>query len=110
LRGIVDIVVKDNGSAIIERVSQWDGRLDPLQAVRRKGQAAEKRGSDGHGINGGTEIVHEAGHGQPGGSCATADGILSFQGQDRTACLRNGYCGSQSVGTASNYNGIILLA
>src|SRR6266849_2573925 len=73
--GLAEVALEDYGGAIVERMGEWSGRVNPLQTVSRQRQRRKKRGAGREWMDGGAEIVEEAWQ-------------REFEGARRAACLR----------------------
>ena len=95
--GLLHRSVNHRASAIVERMRQHRGRLDPFKPVQREGQSAEEGRSAGERMDGGADVVNEAGQRQFGGSRAAANHRLRLEHGHFAASLRDGDRRGQAV-------------
>ena len=100
--------MQGNGRAVIKRMRQRQVRLNPFQAIIGQGQALEEGGTHPQRVNGGADVVAEAGQGQFGRAHPAADGFFGFQQQHPPALARQGDGGGQAVGAGTYYNRIVI--
>lgn len=103
--GGVDGALQHNGGAIVQRVGQRRFGVDPFEAVPGQGELFEARRTGGHGVDGGTEIVDEAGKRQLGRARAAADFGSRLVDGDGVAGAREQDGAGQPVGAAADYDG-----
>ena len=103
--GRIDGALQQDGGAIVQRMGQRGFRVDPFETVRGQRELFEAGGADGHGMDGGAEIVGEAGERESGGTRAAADLGRGFVDRDRVPGARQQNGGSQAVGAGADYQG-----
>ena len=72
LRSPFDGAFEHHCGAVIQRMRQRRGRMNPFEPVLRKRQAAKKRRPERHRVNARTDVVHKARQRQFGRSRAAA--------------------------------------
>src|SRR5918994_1089199 len=69
--------------AVVERVGERRGRVDPLQPMIFEGERPEIWRGVTERVDGGAKVMHEAGKGDLGGAGAAADRTLGLDDGDR---------------------------
>ena len=92
---------------VVERVSDGDRRLDPLQAVLSQGQLGEDGGRSAQRMDRGADVVQEAGEGQCRGSRASADGGFGLQHQDAASGAGQRDGGRQPVRPGPDHDRVV---
>ena len=72
ISGRVERALQQGGGAAVERVRQWDWRVDPLEAEPVEGQGGEEGRGEGQGVDRGAGIVRIAGQRELGRAEAAA--------------------------------------
>src|ERR1700674_271405 len=103
--GVAEIARERYGGAVIERMRQGSGRVNPLQTVSLQRKRSKKRGARGERMNGGAEIVEEAGQGELECARGTARLRLCFEDVNAHAALREGDGGCEAVRPGAHYAG-----
>ena len=93
--------------AIVERMGQRGGRMNPFESVVGQGQRAEERRNDAERMDGRAGVVKEAGLRQFRRAGAAADGVFGFQHQGGAAGAGDGDSGGQAVGTRADDDGVV---
>ncbi len=100
--GLAEVALEDYGGAIVERMGEWSGRVNPLQTVSLQRQRRKKRGARGEWMDGGAEIVEEAWHCEFERARGAARLRLRFEDVNAHAALREGDGSGEAVGSGAN--------
>jgi hypothetical protein len=84
----------DEGGAVVERVRERGGRFDQVEP---EVEAPEERRRCRGRVDGGADVVAEAGKRQLGGACPAADGVARLENEDRTSRPRESDRGGKPV-------------
>ena len=104
-----NIALHHHSRAIVERMGQGRGRLDPRQAVLGQRQATPQRRCDAQRVESRTRVMHESRQGQLGRAQPAANRPGALEHQHRTAGARQGDGGSQAVGAGANDDSIVIV-
>lgn len=107
LAGLLDGVVQDCGAAIVKRMGERVGRMNPLKTVLVQRQCPQERRSDCHRMHGGTYVVQETGQRQFTRARSTTDAFLCFQHEDGSAGASKNDRGSQSIRAGADDDAIV---
>src|SRR4029453_6564696 len=91
-----------------ERVRERDGRPDPLQPVILQAKLAKERRDHRHGMDGGADVVREAGFGKKLWAATAADARVPLQDDDRQAGQAEDERSGEPVGAGADYSGIVV--
>jgi membrane protein implicated in regulation of membrane protease activity len=91
---------------VSRRMGERRAGLDEFQAVGLEGEASKKGGAGGKRMDGGTDVVAEAGQGQLGGSDPTTNCRPGFQQAHRAARLGQHDGGGEPIGAGADDDGI----
>src|SRR5437016_5038856 len=69
---VVEAPLEHCRCAVVERMGERRGRMNPLQAMLSERERAEEGRGDRHRMDGGAEVMLEAGERQLGGASAAA--------------------------------------
>ena len=97
---------QDGGRAVVQRVGHRQARMDQLQPVLREVELAEEARSGGQRVEGGADVVPEAGQSQLGGAAAAPDAGGGLQHPHRTPRPGQGDGGGQAIGPAADDDGV----
>ena len=97
--GLGEVAVEGDGGAVVERVGQGGGGVDPFEAVVGEGQGGEEGRAYGEGVDCGAEVVVEAGESEVECAGGAADFRFGFKDFDVQAGLCEHDSGRESVGT-----------
>src|SRR6267143_1946742 len=100
--GVAQIALKRYGRAVVERMGEWSGRVNPLQTVSLQRERRKKRGARGEWMHGGAEIVEEAWHREFERARGAARLRLRFEDVNAHAALREGDGSGEAVGSGAN--------
>src|SRR5216683_2190478 len=100
--GLAEVALEDYGGAIVERMGEWSGRVNPLQTGSLQRQRRKKRGARSEGMDGGAEIVEEAWHCEFERARGAARLRLRFEDVNAHAALREGDGSGEAVGSGPN--------
>ena len=103
-----DRAVEGGRNAAAEGMGERDLRVDPLETVAFQAEGAKKGRGGGQRMNGGTEIVDEAGEGQLRGAGGAAGAALAFQDQDAEAGAGEHDGSGKPVGPRPHDNRIVI--
>jgi len=87
-------------------MSQRNRRRDPFKAVLIERQCSQKRRTHGHGIDGRTDVMHEARKRNFRGAYATTGRGLGFQHADFASGLGETDGGGEAVWSGADNNGV----
>ena len=104
--GGLQIALQGDRGAVIERMGERRGRVNPRQPIIAQRQRREKGRGGGHGMHGGAEVVLKARQGELHGPGSSAGLLLGFEDLHLQPRLREHDGGSQPVGTGSHDNGL----
>src|SRR5437763_1316479 len=82
--------------AVVERMGERRGRMNPLQAMVSERERAKEGRGDRHRMDGGAEVVLEAGKRQLFGASTAAESGLSFEDDDGAALPGYGNRGGEA--------------
>src|SRR5438105_7089686 len=102
----IDRALEKNRGAVIERVRERRGRLDPFQSLAREIELAKERRRGAQRMERRADIVHEPREGQLGGAAAAADRVVRFVDRDRVAFARELDSSRQPVRPAADDGGV----
>jgi len=77
-----------------------------LDQVEPEVEAVEERRRGGERMDGGADVVAEAGERQLGGACAAADGVARLDDEDRASSLGERYRGGKAVRPRADDDGV----
>jgi hypothetical protein len=100
--GVAQIALEYYSGAVVERVRERCGRVNPPQAVSLQWQRRKKRRASGEWVNGRAEIVEEAGKREFEGARGATGLRLRFEDVNVHAVLREGDGGCEPVGSSAN--------
>jgi len=96
--GVVEIALEDHGGAVVERMGQRRGRMNPLQTVRLERQGRKEWRPGSEGMDRRAKIVKETGFGQRQRAGGTARLRLGFENVHMDAALGQGDRGGKAIG------------
>ena len=88
LGGRIERPIEQHGGAVVERVSERGGGLDPLEAEAGQRQGSEEGGAEGEGVYRGADVMGEAGQRERGGAEPAANRRLRLAKQGLESGLR----------------------
>jgi hypothetical protein len=100
--GVGKIAFEGDGRSIVERVGEGCHAVDPVQSVICEWKRGEKGRPHGKRVNGGAEIVAEAGEGEWQRASRSTRLSLGLENFDTKPGLRENDRGSEAVGPGSN--------
>jgi len=110
-----EVAFEGDGAAVVERVRQRGGGVDPFQTVVLERQRLEEGGADAEGMDRGAEVVMKAGERELHRARCAAGLRLGLKDFNLHAGLRKDDGGSKAVGagaddagatTASDWDGL----
>src|SRR6267378_2697015 len=104
--GGIQRALEEDGGAVVKRVREGDGWLDPFQAFLHQAQPAEERRRGAQRMDRGAEIVDKTGEGQRRGAAASADRVIRLIDRDGSAVARELDGGGEAVRSGSDNDGI----
>ena len=105
LSGCIEIAIEQDCGAVIERLRERGGRLNPREAMVVQRQRREERRAHGEGMHGRSEVVDEAGERQFHGARGATGSCFGFEYVDFEAGLSQDDGRRESVGTGADYAG-----
>ena len=93
----------DEGGAVVERVRERGGRVDPFDV---EPEGVEERRRRAERVNRGADVVSEARERQLQGPCAAADRVLRLEDEDGASGLRQGDGGGEPVRARADDDGV----
>jgi hypothetical protein len=100
--GVSKIAFESDGRSIVERVGEGCHAVDPVQSVICEWKRGEKGRPHSKRVNGGAEIVAEAGEGEWQRASRSTRLSLGLENLDAKSGLRENNRGSEAVGAGSN--------
>jgi len=101
--GFVEVAEQKHG-AIIERVGEWNRRVDPAKPVPIQGKLTEEGRAPAEWVDCTADVVNESGERELGRPAAAANRSLALDDLHRSTSSSQRYRRGQSVGTASYYD------
>ncbi len=95
--GVAEVALKRYSGAVVERMGEWSRRVNPLQTLSVQRQRRKKRRTRGEWMNGGAEIVEEAGQRELERACGAACLWLRLEDVNVHAVLCESDGGGQAV-------------
>ena len=93
LHGAAQIAFQHDGGAVVEWMCERRRRMNPFDSVLLKRQGRKKWRSDGHGVDGRSEVMEKAGESEWQGPRAAADCRLGFVYLNSITSLCEDDCG-----------------
>ena len=93
---------ESDSGAVVERVGEWGGGMKPFEAVFFERQGEKEGRACAEWMDGGAEVVMEAGEGEVEGACCAAGDGLGLVDGDFEACLGEDDGGGETVGACTD--------
>jgi hypothetical protein len=101
----LEVAHQDRG-AVVERVCELNGGLDPAKAVAVERELGEEWRARAEGVDGAADVVDEAGEGQLSRPAPASDGRLGFDELHRAAGARERDRGCETIRPPSHNHGV----
>ncbi len=99
--------LEHRGAAVVERVRERSGGVDPRQPVLGERERAQEGGAYSERVHRGERIVYEARQGQLLRARPSADRLLRLEQQHRAAGLRHRHRCGQAIGSGADHHHIV---
>src|SRR3954447_8192346 len=106
-RGNIDVFAEPGGGAVIQRMRQWNFRLDPLKTEALQRQRFKKWRTCCKRMDCRTNVMQKAGQSEFGRTRAAADCRVCFVNNNRISRARQCDRGRETVRSGTNYDGVV---
>ena len=104
--GGAQVALERYGRAVVKRMSEGSRRVNPVEPVSLQRKRGKKWGACGEWMDGGAEVVVEAGEREVKGARGAAGLGFGLEDIDVDAELGEGDGGGEAVGSGADYGGL----